>query len=88
MRMPPFMRGQLVAWSIIQKALIFGSVDRQRDVLLKRAIKGGEEDGWARTTQTFCRVTKKKNLAPEKAAAEKTGTGSLSLTLDYAAPNN
>jgi hypothetical protein len=70
MRMPPFMRGQLVAWSIIQKALIFGSVNRQRDILLKRAIKGGEEDGWARTTQTFCRVTKKKISTREGSSRE------------------
>ena len=36
----------------------------------------------------FLSSDEEKKLAPEKAAAEKTGTGSLSLTLDYAAPNN
>ena len=68
--------------------LIFGSVDRQRDVLLKRAIKERRRRWMGKNYSDFLSNDEEKKLAPEKAAAEKTGTGSLSLTLDYAAPNN
>jgi hypothetical protein len=53
----------MMAWSIILKILIFGSVDRQRDVLLKRTIKGGEEDGRTRASQALkCDERHKKRI--------------------------